>query len=290
MKSYQESIFNKSVWFSTTPSELSRKMPFYYSEAGHFYGKQDYLTKRDYHDSHLFLYTLQGEGFIETNSYQGTLSARQAILIDCRLPHCYQAHNGMWEFVWIHLHGYGLEAYDCLLSDSANHPINIEDPSLVLSKMPYFLQAQSYHREAVSNTSFAIHELLNLLCQQAFSSGNERPEAPLTDHISLARDYLEKHFSEEITLDTLLAHIPVSKYHFIRSFKEKLGLTPYQYLTQIRIQHAKILLRQSDLPVSSIADQCGYTDTSNFIAHFKKLSGETPLQYRKNFSSFFPFL
>ena len=83
----------------------------------------------------------------------------------------------------------------------------------------------------------------------------------------------------------MIADIPLSKYHFIRVFKRIMGTTPYNYLTNYRINNAKILLKTTDLSVYEIAERCGFSDTSNFIVQFKKHTGQKPLEYRRYFLS-----
>lgn len=73
----------------------------------------------------------------------------------------------------------------------------------------------------------------------------------------------------------------ISKYHFIRVFKRQMGVTPYEYLTEYRINMAKILLRTTYKSVFEIAFDVGYNSKSNFIAKFHSMTGVTPSQYRK---------
>jgi len=70
--------------------------------------------------------------------------------------------------------------------------------------------------------------------------------------------------------------------HFIQVFKKATGLPPYQFLTKIRIQHAKELLLFSDLSVSQIGELCGYSDYNYFARIFKKKVGVSPSDYRLN--------
>ena len=82
----------------------------------------------------------------------------------------------------------------------------------------------------------------------------------------------------------MIQDIHISKYHFIRIFKRIIGITPYNYLTNYRINISKTLLISTDKTISEISEECGFSDTSNFISQFKKHTGQRPFEYRKDFS------
>lgn len=93
-------------------------------------------------------------------------------------------------------------------------------------------------------------------------------------------DYIEKHFNEDINLDTLADQIFFSKHYLSHMFKEEIGVSPIKYLTQKRIEESKRLLRETDLSVSKIAETVGYTDSIYFSQFFKKQTGYSPNEYR----------
>ena len=73
----------------------------------------------------------------------------------------------------------------------------------------------------------------------------------------------------------------MSPYHFLRLFKESMGLTPYRYVIERRVERARELLRRSSLPISEVALSCGFTDQSHLSWHFKRLVGLTPKAFRE---------
>lgn len=91
--------------------------------------------------------------------------------------------------------------------------------------------------------------------------------------------YNERHLSEPLTLDQLAEEAGVSRFHFCRVFKKALGMSPMNFLTLMRVERAKALLRKNT-SVSTIALKVGFNDLSNFNRMFKKVSGLTPSAYR----------
>lgn len=92
-------------------------------------------------------------------------------------------------------------------------------------------------------------------------------------------DYIEKDYSDDITLDELSKIGCISKYHLIRLFTKEKGITPYKYLELYRINKAKQLL-QNEKSILEVAMQCGFSDQSHFTNLFKKTIGITPKQYQ----------
>ena len=92
--------------------------------------------------------------------------------------------------------------------------------------------------------------------------------------------YISEHFTEDITLESIAAYAGFSKYHFERIFSEFTGMTFYQYLLQMRINYAKMLLSNPDLTVTDISYQAGFASSTAFTRAFKKSTGYPPSQFR----------
>jgi YesN/AraC family two-component response regulator len=101
-------------------------------------------------------------------------------------------------------------------------------------------------------------------------------------NFSHAFRYIEKNLSHEITLDDIAKEANLSKYHFCRLFKKRVGMTPLRFATFMRIEKAKELLKKDDHNISTAAATVGFNDISSFIKQFKRLTGMTPSSYRKS--------
>ena len=78
-------------------------------------------------------------------------------------------------------------------------------------------------------------------------------------------------------------HLNMSPFYFCRQFKKSTGLTPYKYILQQRMELAKQLLKQQELPISEIAMRCGFASQSSFTTAFRKYFDVTPKTYRQQF-------
>ncbi len=93
--------------------------------------------------------------------------------------------------------------------------------------------------------------------------------------------YINEHYSEEISLEDLAKSANVSKSECLRCFKSCLDTTPYKYIIEFRLSKAANLLKNTNIPVSSIASAVGFNHISHFGKCFKEKTGVTPKEYRE---------
>ena len=93
--------------------------------------------------------------------------------------------------------------------------------------------------------------------------------------------YIQQNFTGKILLKEFGEQFHLSEKYISRYFKEHFHITISQYVTYLRLEHAKHLLQDTDIPVTEVAMQSGYQNVSYFIRSFKKTYGVSPLKYRK---------
>jgi AraC-like DNA-binding protein len=98
--------------------------------------------------------------------------------------------------------------------------------------------------------------------------------------LRLARDLMDRDWSQPLDVDTVAAQAGYSRYHFIRRFREAYGETPGQYLSRRRIERAQELLRSANLTVTEICMLVGFTSLGSFTTRFKQQVGMTPGEFR----------
>lgn len=93
-------------------------------------------------------------------------------------------------------------------------------------------------------------------------------------------DYIDAHLDEKIELEALAKLLGMSQFHFSRLFKQSIGISPYQYAIQQRVERAKQLLKNSDRAIIEIALDCGFSSHSHLSRQFRQLTGMTPKAFR----------
>jgi len=139
-----------------------------------------------------------------------------------------------------------------------------------------------YERKTIGYASMIRAQFMQMvvsLSRLYTSHINERPQS--TGQIAHALALIETHYHTPLTLDDIASASHISKTHLLRLFKETFGLSPIQYLIQLRIRKACQLLHHSQLSIADIAYQVGFEDSNYFSRQFKQVIGQSPRAYRK---------
>ena len=100
-------------------------------------------------------------------------------------------------------------------------------------------------------------------------------------YINKAIEFIENNFNCNLTLGEISREIFVSQAHFERMFKNHLGITPHQYLVEIRIQKAMELMNREECSIEEIARRCGFVSLSHFSTVFKRIVGKNASEYKR---------
>ena len=92
--------------------------------------------------------------------------------------------------------------------------------------------------------------------------------------------YIAENHEHELTLEDLAGEAAMSTFHFAREFKRATGTTPHQHLIRFRVERAKALLAESQLPLAEVGLRTGFSHQSHFTRLFRRLTGTTPQSYR----------
>lgn len=283
MLDYNLNIADNSKWVICTKPDAAKALPFYITEAGEFYAGEKYYTERDGRSGVQLIYTVSGKGRLIADNTEIRLLPGSAVIIRCDERHRYETVGASWHNLWLHFDGAGVKGYEEMINDGGYCAVPISDKEDTESNLMMIL-TMSAKNDMLSSVlisdciSRVMTEILTQKLSCALSSdsiGGKYPE------IHSVLEFIHKNYGEAISIDDMTEKMNISKYHFIRVFKRQMGVTPYEYLTEYRINMAKILLRTTYKSVYETACDVGYKSKSNFISKFHLLTGVTPAQYRK---------
>ncbi|KAB2847033.1 MAG: helix-turn-helix transcriptional regulator [Ignavibacterium sp.] len=172
--------------------------------------------------------------------------------------------------------------------------IQIESVELMLMQtvlsMSKVIIDMNLHNSVISSTELAtqfkketfeetINGLLNIAIQIA-NYINNTSSSYYTGIVSKLKDYIDKHLSEDISLNVLAQVVSLSPSYVSTLFSEVLHMSFLDYLTNMRLEIASQLLRTEFISVSDIATKVGYRNSKYFCTKFKEKYGVTPMQYR----------
>lgn len=142
-------------------------------------------------------------------------------------------------------------------------------------------QSQSPYREF--QLQCMLSELMIIILEKRLPAHTEQVTytTPLTQPVIDALYYMEKHYQDNPSLDTIAGIAGYSASHFSKLFQTQLGKPYSEYLIDIRLRHVENLLINTKKSITEIALETGYVHTSNLSEQFKKLTGMSPLRYRK---------
>ena len=211
-----------------------------------------------------------GKGVIERDGEITRLSAGEAFLIRPEEITTYRAdEKEPWTYYWIAFNG----SFAKTLVEQSIQKLNIPYLKSGLIALKTAVNCKIDGTMSCLNTLF---EVLNALSKE------EEPQT--IDVVNSALSYLENNYFKEINVCDLAQEYGYSRAHFTALFTQKTGISPYRYLTNIRIERAKDLLTQNRYSVSQIAYSVGFSSVVRFSETFKNHTGLSPLAYQKQLS------
>lgn len=128
-----------------------------------------------------------------------------------------------------------------------------------------------------SASAYAYTMLTNLLSGPSVMEGGE--EGNLSPLVETAVGIIQEEFPFLEGLDELAQRLEVSKAHLIRTFTKKTGVSPGRYITHLRVEYAKLLLRGEDPSITYVAEASGFANANYFAKVFRRETGMSPSEY-----------
>lgn len=239
-------------------------------------------TERKDQDKYIFQYTLSGKGEINIDGNVHQLKAGHAFIVSSPSNYHYYLpeNSSKWEFLYLTL--YGNEAKRCwdYVKESGNQVVRFhpESTPVKLLKQIYDDSRERKITNAYQGSSIAYQFIMELYVSL---SNVDKLMEEWSEGIISAVLFARNYYQDEIGAEEMAEASKLSKYHFTRLFKQEVGVTPIQYLTNIRLQKAIELLQHTKYSVEEIAQLVGYKNANYLNKITRKLTGKSPGQIRQ---------
>ena len=239
--------------------------------------------EREQYNAFEIIYITSGRGWFRYGTEWIALERGDGLVYNMREPHAYRSDpEDPYEMKYVVFHGSELDRlwhswFDApylLLPGAADDEPYVRTLQSVLDWM------SKEGPESEPNISALLYQLLMQLLLRNLLNPSERKETKPAA-LERGRLYLEERYAESADIHGAAGAAGLSYYHFIRQFRRYYGYAPKEYLTKIRIGHAKHHLLHSDMPIAEVADSAGFGSYNAFLHSFLQNDGCSPTLYSK---------
>lgn len=234
-------------------------MQFGYEEckSGHFYGP----AIRTYWLIH---FVVSGFGTFKINENEYKIRPGEMFIIPPYVETYYEADKiNPWNYIWI---GF---TTDSALADSLPHTLKLPEAAEIFNTMK---NCEDFSEGRSAFLSARLWDLFALI----LGRNNSR-----NDYVKTALDCIHSEYMMGITIEEIANRLNIERTYFYTIFKKKVGISPKQYLLNLRMNCAAALIKNQNVSVSIAGFSVGYTDIFTFSKMFKKHFGLSPTQYAK---------
>ena len=287
-----------------TPSPFARSSLLHLQEVGSLTAIRPHTSKREKLQSYLCFMVEDGEGELVYEGKKYELRSGDVVFIDCRKAYSHSTSNihetcddhstdnahsvaekygrKLWSLRWCHFYGPSMPAIYAKYCERGGMPVireaDVSQYATILTDIYKLASSSDYIRDMRINGKLT--DLLTLLMESSWHR-EVHTNAPKKMDISLVKSFLDEHYKEKRSLESVAGHFFIDKHYLARLFKEQYGVTLVTYLQQVRITHAKRMLRFTDKSIEEIGLECGIGELNYFSRVFKKLEGVSPSEFRR---------
>lgn len=270
-----------------TPTAFSKKELLYPLCVGDFTCDEHYLIQRNCYDSFLIMFVDSGEGYLDYEGERFRLKENDLIFLDCYLPHSYGTDSN-WHIQWIHFDGSSARSYYNMYRSQHDPVLHLTKSSSKSILKPLRTMIAGFDAQQPVSEIWLTKYITDLLTYTLEFSEDQQELTPgITEQVLY---HIQKNFQQPLSIEQLAETLALNPSYLIRRFKKDTGMSPYQYLTSIRIEQAQYELKTTKRSVKDIGFSCGYQSENSFCITFRKTTGLTPTQFRQNMVSGSPMV
>ena len=265
---------NQQKTLSCPVNPALRRLGEWCDIAGHFRSSTHSLELRQIKET-VLIYCVNGKGWVKLNDRKYAVKKGSLFICPPNIPHGYGCDpDSGWDIWWVHCGGGRVTEYCKEAELSENTPVI--HPGLNGRLISCFSKLLTSLSQKTTNISWiaadALHSLLLAIISET-----------INPNMTASKDLISLIDINCKSLEELAAKSGYSKYHFSRIFKEQTGQSPWEVVTERKLERAKELLLGTFLNIKEIATELGFNHPDYFARLFARHTGVTPKKYRGNF-------
>lgn len=266
-------------------SARDKLLPFYLLGIG-LHHEQEHIRRDLGIQDYQWIQCRSGEGKFKLGEEEHIVKQGMGMLLFPGQKHEYYALSGNWEVDWIIFDGSGVASLLETVGIVGTSVFMLASPEFLQSRMRELLQvALTPQARTLGNyeCSAILFALLTEIIQRVSVEGGDTVGQQY-ERLKPVLDYIDRHYAEDITLQTLAGLMRVTPEYFCHLFKKTTGIRPISYVNQVRINKSKeLLLDNVQRGMQDIARQVGFESASYYGAMFKSLERLTPGAFRRSY-------
>ncbi|XVQ14112.1 helix-turn-helix domain-containing protein [Spirillospora sp. CA-255316] len=162
-----------------------------------------------------------------------------------------------------------------------HRPFVVTDAGSMVTPFELFLREVTARRPLRAPGLAHTAALLVIEASRLAGGGRQGRHPALHPAVAKARRLIETHLADGLTVGDLAAAVHLSPSHLTELFRAGTGETPGRYRTRLRVERARLLLGETDVPITTLAADLGYSSSQHFATAFRRETGTTPSHYRR---------
>lgn len=276
---------NSIVQYFHTPSEEFLNSSIYITWAGHRYCDEEHVIGPRVLDTYKLLFIVNGKGYLKQGEHPlVSLNKGDIVILYPKERHHYYADpEDPWEIMWVSFNGNlcptllkeaGFSQENYILSNAITHSIQRTLQTVINS----LGDTDDVDRLCATGQLYILFAYLRQINENQKRRNYMSNQDPC---VWKAIRFIEQNYYLNINVEMLCKHVNYSRSYLSRIFKTEMNMTIPEYTNAVRIQNAKNLLVDTNMPMSEISTSVGIHDAFYFSKLFKKITGQTPKEYRK---------
>lgn len=261
------------VFYPIIAQENEKQLPVRLEGIGREARQGPVHREKDGFPYHQILLVTHGAGRLQIGGKEFIVKAGMCFFLEKRCPHSYEMTEEPFTTRWICYDGTGTDALHTFFG-LAPFWVGQNQNFYALRFVHNNMLEEAFSKYDVAKYSGKLYQMI-----VDFALG--RVDEIQQERLEPARLWVSESYGEDITLEQMAAQAKMTQFAFCREFRKKYGITPMEFVNQVRLQQAKrLLIEEPDVPVKEIAGRCGFRDAGYFGRVFKRYEKTTPLHFR----------